>query len=159
MLMELCQRCGTKIPYRTKYCDRCKTKEDEERVQEHKVKCKKYNSDRYIRDKENESYRLFYTTQTWKNKREDILRRDNYECQMCKTLCKYEVATDVHHVLSLRDNYDKRLDNDNLLSLCHHCHHNIVHALDLNNKSKLKKYINQKINSDKFVKKLLNMNI
>lgn len=157
-LYSLCERCSTKIAYRTKYCDRCKTKEYVDRIQEHKVKYRKYNSDRYIKDKGNESYRLFYTTQAWKNKRAEILRRDNHECQMCKVLCKYEVATDVHHILNLRDNYDKRLDNDNLISLCHECHYNIVHALDLNNKSKIEKYINQKINSDNFIKKLLNIN-
>ena len=158
-LMELCQGCGNKIPYRTKYCNECKAKEKVYRTLKHKVKYRKYNSDRYIRDKENESYRLFYTTQVWKNKRAEILRRDNHECQMCKALCRYKPATDVHHILNLRDNYVKRLDNDNLISLCHDCHYNIVHALDLNDKDKIKKYINQNINSDKFIKKLLNMNI
>lgn len=158
-LYSLCCRCGTKIQYRTRYCDRCKTKEDVERIEMNKVRSKKYNSDRYLRDKTNESYRLFYTTQAWKNKRTEILRRDNHECQMCKVLCKYKVATDVHHILNLKDNYDKRLDDDNLISLCHDCHYNIVHALNLNNKTKIEKYINQKINSDRFIKKLLNMNI
>lgn len=159
MLMELCQRCGAKIAYRNRYCNECKSKEDAERIQKHRLRSKKYNSDRYIKDKENESYRLFYTTQAWKNKRVFILKRDNYECQICKSLCKYKPATDVHHILNLLDNYDKRLDNDNLISLCHECHYNIVHALDLNNKNKIEKYINQKINSNKFIKELLKINI
>ena len=154
-LMELCGRCGTKIPYKTRYCDECRTIINSEKSRRDKARSKKYNSDRYQRDKAIDSYRLFYTTQAWKDKRSEILRRDNHGCQMCKALCRYEVATDVHHILNLLDHYDKRLDNDNLISLCHDCHYNIVHALDLNNKNKISKYINQKINSDKLIKELL----
>ncbi|MEG1141834.1 MAG: HNH endonuclease [Clostridia bacterium] len=156
-LYSLCSRCSSKIEYRQRYCDECKSIIEVEKEKYNKIKNKKYNHDRYIKDKANESYRLFYTTQAWKNKRAEILKRDNHECQMCKALCRYKPATDVHHILNLLDNYDKRLYNDNLISLCHECHYNIVHALDLNNKNKIEKYINQKINSDKFIKELLKM--
>ncbi len=98
-LMELCQRCGTKIPYRTKYCDRCKTKEDADRI-----------------------------------------------------------LDDVHHIIPMAKDFSKRLDNDNLIGLFK-CHHQQIHYHNIDNKDKLNKYINQLINSDKFVKKLLNINI
>lgn len=158
-LMELCQRCGTKIPYRTRYCDRCKTKEDAERIQEHKVKAKRYNSDRYIRDKTNEDkIRMFYVSNDWRKKRHEIVRRDNNECVICKALCKFIPIDDVHHIVPMTKDFSKRLDNNNLIGLCKH-HHKEIHYHNIDNKDKLNKYINQLINSDKFVKKLLNMNI
>lgn len=155
MMYSLCCKCGDKIPHKQKYCDKCKPQAEAEREQIQKVKSKKYNSDRYKRDLENESYRLFYMSKAWKSKRKEILRRDNFECVMCKALCKFTPATDVHHILNLKDNYDKRLDNDNLISLCHHCHYDIVHKLDLNSKDKIDDYINQKIRDDKFIQRLL----
>ena len=159
ILYSLCNKCGDKIPYRQKYCNKCKAKAEVEREQIQKVKSKKYNSDRYIRDKESDSYRLFYLSKEWKDKRNQILKKYNYECAMCKSLCQFTPATDVHHILNLKDNFEKRLDDDNLIPLCYHCHHDIVHKLKLNNKDKINKYINQRINSDKFIKKLLNINI
>lgn len=153
MMYSLCCKCGDKISHKQKYCDKCKSKAEAEREQIQKVKSKKYNSDRYKRDLENESYRLFYLSKAWKSKRREILRRDNFECQICKALFNYKAATDVHHILNLRDHYEKRLDSNNLISLCNECH-TLVHSLKLNNIDKIEDYINQKIKDDKFIQNL-----
>lgn len=153
MMYSLCIKCGDKIPYKQKYCDKCKPKAEAEREQIKKVKSKKYNSDRYIRDKESDSYRLFYLSKAWKSKRREILRRDNFECQICKALFNYKAATDVHHILNLRDHYDKRLDSNNLISLCNECH-TLVYSLGLNNIDKIELYVKDKIENDKFLKEL-----
>lgn len=147
MLYTLCKDCGSKISYKTTRCIECDNKFKKE-------SSKRNNMNRYIRDKSNQSYRLFYSSTQWISKREEILRRDNNECQVCKAMYKFVQATDVHHILNLKDNYELRLDNNNLISLCKECHKDI-HRLNINNKDKLNKYINQKINSDKFIKKLL----
>lgn len=39
-----------------------------------------------------------YTSGKWKRKREKILRRDNYICQISKRYGKIEPATIVHHI-------------------------------------------------------------
>lgn len=68
----------------------------------------------------------FYKTKAWRLKREDILIRDNRECQMCKRNGGFGVATTVHHIVHLRDDWSRRLDDSNLESLCGTCH-NVVH--------------------------------
>lgn len=64
----------------------------------------------------------FYKTIKWKNKRQNILKRDNYLCQECKRYGKTTGATTVHHIKPLEFNYDLRFDNNNLISLCSKCH-------------------------------------
>lgn len=78
---------------------------------------------------------LLYKTKDWNTKRIKILKRDNYECQRClgkyKTkinikrirLCK---ANTVHHIVELKDDPTKMLDDNNLISLCRECH-DIIH--------------------------------
>ena len=68
----------------------------------------------------------FYKTYVWVCKRNEILVRDNYECQRCKSLGLYSKAECVHHVKHLEDHPKLALENDNLQSLCLACH-NIVH--------------------------------
>lgn len=68
----------------------------------------------------------FYASSEWRQKRREILKRDNYECQLCKLRGRYNKATVVHHL----KHYDKfpklALTSVNLVSLCAACH-NVVH--------------------------------
>ena len=79
----------------------------------------------------------FYNSKEWKQKREDILKRDNYECQDCIDRLKkaklkgitligrdrlIRRAEQVHHIEELKVRPDLKLDNDNLTSLCNICH-------------------------------------
>lgn len=79
----------------------------------------------------------FYWSRKWKHKRDEIFRRDHYECQMCVQRIKqaakdgtqlhgYDArihrAVCVHHIKELKDHPELALDNDNLISLCHKCH-------------------------------------
>ena len=50
------------------------------------------------------------------------MKRDNYECQKCKSKGKYHKAETVHHIKHLRDYPELALDNNNLISLCYDCH-------------------------------------
>lgn len=73
-----------------------------------------------------------YKSMYWENKREEILRRDHYQCQRCLgkfgdvKRIKLKKANTVHHIVELKDNPDLMLDDDNLISLCNNCH-NIIH--------------------------------
>lgn len=70
----------------------------------------------------------FRRTSKWQNKRTEIKQRDLYLCQICirelyKTVYKYNTEElEVHHNVPINEDYDKRLDNDNLLTVCgrHH---------------------------------------
>lgn len=65
----------------------------------------------------------FRWSRKWTEKREQIKERDSYLCQLCKEEGKYNYTDlEVHHITSLEEDYDRRLDDDNLITLCvtHH---------------------------------------
>lgn len=94
------------------YCEEHK-EEAEEKEKERRKRIIKYSNDKFNQ---------FYWTKAWKDKREYILCRDNYLCQDCLKNKKITIATEVHHIIKLRLAWSKRLDNNNLISLCHECH-------------------------------------
>ena len=63
-----------------------------------------------------------YKTIKWKRKRESILRRDGYMCQMCKRYGKAVPATVVHHIKHADEYPDLVYADSNLISLCAACH-------------------------------------
>jgi 5-methylcytosine-specific restriction endonuclease McrA len=64
----------------------------------------------------------FYKTAKWKNKREKIMRRDQYLCQECKRFGKTTAAQTVHHINPLEQHPELALVSANLVSLCNECH-------------------------------------
>ena len=70
----------------------------------------------------------FRNTKVWQKKRDEIKCRDRYLCQVClkdlyNTLSFLNYKNiEVHHIVPLEEDYSKRLDVDNLISLCsmHH---------------------------------------
>lgn len=70
----------------------------------------------------------FRSTAMWQRKTVEIKERDGYLCQIClrdlhgtKRRINHEKLS-VHHAIPLQEDYEKRLDNDNLLTVCdmHH---------------------------------------
>lgn len=148
MLMTLCKDCGCKVPYGTTRCKECDSKFNEERN-------KRNNRNRYVRDKANEdAIRMFYVSTDWRNKRQEIIKLYDNHCAICRALGRYTEGLDVHHIVSLLKDFDKRLEDNNLILVCVDCHREL-HRDNIDNEIKLNKYIKQKINSDKFTKKLL----
>jgi len=66
--------------------------------------------------------RKFYKSKEWRHKRQDILLRDNNECQKCKRDGGYSKAETVHHIKHLRNHPELALTDSNLESLCGTCH-------------------------------------
>lgn len=68
----------------------------------------------------------FYGSQEWREKRERILARDNYECQWCKeegrVTASDESVMEVDHIKELSEYPELALDDDNLRTLCKDCH-------------------------------------
>ena len=70
----------------------------------------------------------FRNTTAWRNKREEIKKRDRYLCQACLNNLRgttKRLTTDdlsVHHIQPLKTNFDLRLEDSNLITLCafHH---------------------------------------
>ena len=71
---------------------------------------------------------IFRSTYEWKQKREEVKKRDKYLCQAC--IKGYEGSPflfnykdlQVHHIIPIDQDYSKRLDSTNLITLCplHH---------------------------------------
>ena len=86
----------------------------------------------YVRKKKNKTKQdSFRNTYAWQKKREEIKDRDMHICQMC---LKDRYDTDyvynyddleVHHIVSIIESYEKRLDSYNLITLCN-MHHRIA---------------------------------
>ena len=72
---------------------------------------------------------LFYWWPEWQALRDDVLRMDHGECQMCKARGRYSRGAIVHHVKHLRQRPDLALsvwDPDTgerqLVTVCKACH-------------------------------------
>ena len=65
----------------------------------------------------------FRSSYDWQQKRTYILKRDYYLCKVCQSEGKANAGKlSVHHIISIKDNYNLRLDDENLITLCtlHH---------------------------------------
>lgn len=63
----------------------------------------------------------FYMSAKWLRLRKIKLSIDPL-CQSCKRNNRITPATQVHHIISLNEDYSYRLDYDNLESICDKCH-------------------------------------
>ena len=93
---------------------------------------------RQIRESEADKFR---NTQKWKRKTKYIKQRDMHLCQACirglyGTQRRYNPHnTSVHHIIPLATDFSKRLDNENLITLCRFHHEmaekNIISTTEL----------------------------
>ncbi len=65
----------------------------------------------------------FRNTNKWIIKREQIKKRDKYLCQVClkDSIYNYD-DLQVHHIIPIDKNYDLKLDESNLITLCSYHH-------------------------------------
>lgn len=68
----------------------------------------------------------FYHSGDWRRVREQVLKRDNYECQWCKAEGRVTTAKtatlEVDHIKELQYYPELALEPGNLRTLCHDCH-------------------------------------
>lgn len=67
----------------------------------------------------------FRNSKWWKLKAKHIMKESHYQCQLCKRNGVAKVADEVHHIIPLSVDFEKRLDNDNLIALCEACHDDV----------------------------------
>lgn len=73
-----------------------------------------------------DKYSSFYNSPEWKTLRNQKFADANGLCEMCQKEGVVTVGKEVHHIEPIEENWDKRLDYDNLILLCP-MHHNQVH--------------------------------
>ena len=83
---------------------------------------------KHYRNKDNNNQaNKFRKSKAWTRKSIEIRERDNYLCQVCirnlfNTIQTYNYnKLEVHHIVPIHEDYDLRLENDNLITLC--CYH------------------------------------
>lgn len=104
-----CNKPGCSQLTRAGYCEQHKTtKADNHRYY-----------DKYQRNKKHDR---FYHSATWKRARDLIRIRDNGLCVECLNDKRITVGTIVDHIIPIKQNWNKRLDEDNLQLLCQSCH-------------------------------------
>ena len=90
--------------------------------------CSKKPQRKVERDSQADKFRK---SKGWTNKSIEIRQRDKYLCVVCmanryNTIRQYNFdKLEVHHITPLHEDYNKRLDNDNLITLCKY-HHNLA---------------------------------
>ena len=97
-----------------KACSKCG------KIHEYNKKC--YKGESGIRRKDTKANK-FRTTTEWKYKSEEIREESKYLCSVCIEEGRYTYDTlEVHHIEPIEQNYERRLDNYNLICLCNEHH-------------------------------------
>ena len=131
MIIKHCSKCGALINYPKRYCDDCRKAVELKKMVNKKLYDKKYN-EKYDRAR-NPEHVKFYNSTEWKMLKEKKLQDVQYKCQLCnadykngkKSMSEVKLATDVHHIVEIADDFNKRLDYRNLYAVCHDCHNKI----------------------------------
>jgi hypothetical protein len=85
-----------------------------------------YNKRCYVGDtyrKKNTNANKFRRTTEWKYKSEEIRQDSKYLCSVCldNNIYNYN-RLEVHHISPIEEDYNRRLDNYNLICLCNEHH-------------------------------------
>ena len=67
----------------------------------------------------------FLVSKQWREKREKILRRDGYQCQISKRFGKRVEGNIVHHIFPREEFPEFRLANWNLITVCMAVHNRL----------------------------------
>ncbi|WP_328031817.1 HNH endonuclease signature motif containing protein [Halalkalibacterium halodurans] len=86
-------------------------------VENQRIKQRAYN--RYGRDPVIDA---FYKSPEWRRLRALAFERDNGLCQRCLKRGILKRADVVHHLIEVKEDWNRRLDLEILESLCHGCH-------------------------------------
>ena len=108
------------------------------KIHDKNFRCEK--APEYERGNSEDKFRWSYE---WKCKREYIKRRDRYLCRACfcglqgtlKRLNNSDLS--VHHIIPLKIDFSKRLDDDNLITLCA-AHHEMAESGEISAETLMK---------------------
>lgn len=121
-LMKFCNRtgCNRLVLQGVKYCTAHtvgKTEENRQRHKEYDAHCR------------NQTAKAFYNSSEWKAARARVLARDtNIDIYLYIMEGKIVPADTVHHIIELSEDYTKRCDLDNLISISEATHSMISRA-------------------------------
>ena len=118
-----------------KSCAYCGKIHDKKMICEERKKAEENRGSR----RKNTASKRFRDTNRWKEKSKQIRSRDNYMCVCCMselegTVRKYNTESlEVHHIIPIEEDYDKRLDDGNLITVCR-THHEMCESGEISRK-------------------------
>lgn len=125
-MKKFCSLCNKNlIDIKEKCCSSCKDKLS----QRHKI---------YKKDRKDSLEQKFYSSKEWLKERDTIKNLDNNLCLMCLYHKELNSMDTVHHIEELKENWSKRFEKDNLISLCESCHQKIHRKYLMSKEEKLK---------------------
>jgi len=108
MIYKLCTSCGRKIPEGTTCpCQKIRRSESNRLYDKHQ------------RDRRSTA---FYNSAEWGRVRQRVLDLDKIDVYLYMTQGRVAPADTVHHIIPLKEDWNKRLDINNLMSLHHDTH-------------------------------------
>lgn len=127
MLKKFCS-CGKIILQSEDMCNACREKYSIDKKKSY-MNYKKRRTD----DKEQN----FYCSVNWKITRDSIRLRDKGVCRLCNDKNKHGLIDHVHHIVELKENWQLRTTQSNLIGLCNRCHY-YVHKVYNQNETRKK---------------------
>ncbi|AWZ48446.1 hypothetical protein C3495_06280 [Clostridiaceae bacterium 14S0207] len=117
------KKCKNLTRDKTGYCSEHIHIYEEKKVQMNK------QYDKYIRHDKDKKYTKFYHSNEWNDLREDVLITYNgIDIYSYYIENKAVTANTAHHIIELKEDWDKRLDKDNIFPL-NDFNHKKIHAL------------------------------
>lgn len=108
--------CPNLVEYPRVYC---------EMHQEYEDNLKAARNRRYDKARATDKEYKFYKSSKWIRFRRYIMERDHHTCQICLENNKVVDATLVHHIVPVRENWELRLNENNVIAVCDECHNKI----------------------------------
>lgn len=127
-LLKYCNRngCNKLVPQGVRYCKEHtvnKTAENRERHKEYDAHCR------------NQTAKAFYNSSEWKATRARVLARDTgIDIYLYITEGRVVPADTVHHIVELMEDYSRRCDLDNLISISEATHSMIKQGIQRRDK-------------------------
>jgi len=122
-----CTVCGRKVLDGTL----CKCEE-----QKKKDSYKDYKRRRML-DKQEKDRQQFYSSSAWLRLSENIKNHFFGLCIICWFKGLIQESEYTHHVETIKDRFDLKLDEKNLVPLCHCCHKKVHRMMDKSDKDKI----------------------
>lgn len=119
--------CNAVIGYKEQYCDKHKKKQMEHNKQRYKL------YDAKVRDPK---LKAFYSSKAWKSTSLAIKKRDRGLCKLCLYKNMKGDAETTHHIVEIKEDFEQRLSEKNLISLCDKCHKQVHAEYEKGQKSK-----------------------
>lgn len=108
--------CPNLVEYPRVYCSAHQEYEDGLKAARNKMYDKRRADDKEYK---------FYKSSKWIKFRNYIMQRDHHLCQICLQNNKLTDATVVHHIKPVRECWELRLKENNVIAVCTECHNKI----------------------------------